>query len=63
MTQTFITLPNKDRSVLAGQCGIGNYTVKLAETLSFPGELKYSLLSATIPYTWYNITEKNNLLV
>jgi hypothetical protein len=63
MAPTYITLPNKDRSVLPGQHGTGNYTVKLAETLSFPGDWEAFLVSATIPYTWYNVTGQNNLLV
>ena len=63
MAPTFITLPNKDPSVLPGQHGTGNYTVKLTETLSFPREWEAFLVSADIPYTWYNVTERNNLLV
>lgn len=63
MAPTFITLPNKDRSVLPGQRGTGNYTVKLSETLSFPGDWEAFLVSADIPYTWYNVTEQNNQLV
>ena len=63
MAPTYITLPNKDQSMLPGQRGTGNYTVKLAETISFPGKWEAFLLSATIPFTWYNVTHNNNLLV
>ena len=63
MAPTYITPSNKDRSVLPGQRGTGNYTVKLAETISFPGKWEAFLLSATIPFTWYNVTHNNNLLV
>jgi hypothetical protein len=59
----YITLPNKDRSVLSGQFGRSNYVVNLAETLSFPGTWECFLLSASIPYVWNNVTESNNSLV
>ena len=63
MAPIYITLPNKDRSVLSTQHGTGNYNVKLSETLSFPGEWEAFLVSADIPYTWYNVTDKNNNIV
>ena len=64
MTTVYITLPNKDRSVLPDQRGTSNFTVKLAETLSFPGgEWECFLVSATIPYTWTNISDRNNTLI
>ena len=59
---TIITLPNKDNSILENQYGTGNYTVKLSETLKFSGDYEVYLLSATIPYTWYTLTEENNTL-
>ena len=59
---TYITLPNGDRSVLESQRGTGNYTVKLSETFSCPGECECFLMSASIPYSWYNVNEKNNTL-
>ena len=59
----YITLPNKDRSVLPNQRGTSNFTVKLAETLSFPGDWECFLVSATIPYTWTNVSERNNTLI
>ena len=63
MTTVYITLPNKDRSVLPDQRGTSNFTVKLAETLSFPGDWECFLVSATIPYTWTNVSERNNTLI
>ena len=60
----YITLPNKDNSVLSGQFGRSNYVVNLAETLSFPGGAwECFLLSASIPYVWRNVTESNNSLI
>ena len=64
MATVYITLPNKDRSVLPEQRGTGNFVVKLAETLAFQGgEWECFLVSANIPYTWTNVSERNNTLV
>lgn len=60
---TIITLPNKDSSILQNQYGTGNYTVKLSQSLKFSGEWEVYLLAATIPYTWYTISNVNNTLL
>ena len=58
---TYIVLPNKDRSVLEAERGSSNYTVKLSEPLRCQN-CECFLVSATIPYTWYNVNEDNNSL-
>ena len=60
---TIITLPNKDRSILQDQYGTGNYIVKLCQSIKFSGEWEVYLLAATIPYTWYTISNENNTLL
>ena len=62
MSTTYILLNSADPSVLKDSSP-GDYTVQLGRTHTFAKDSESFLSEAVIPFTWYNITHKNNKLI
>ena len=62
MSSTYILLNSADPSVLENSSS-GDFVVQLGRTHTFIKDSEVFLSEAVIPFTWHNVTHKNNKLI
>ena len=62
MDTQYLFVAFRDPSVLLGSL-VGNYTIQLGTSMPCESDCRTYLLQPTIPFTWNNISDVDNLLV
>ena len=59
-TQFYITLPSNSSLSLYPDNTLSSYTTRLVEQINLTGNWEVAMTEIHFPFTWYNITDKNN---